>query len=193
MDFKINPCKAVTQEISSSGCDINNINNLCYGICDSFGRVYGSEVEGQCRDRCANMISRKKKDLGTTDCNKRQPLPPPSWFQVPDYYPELLKETQRPDKAYKMCQAMCKNSSYPNDCLDKCRINSDAVENYPNPNPKFEENNYPKFKSNSPQHNTLSNNKSNSPKNCNNIIYIGIISLFVIFIILVLIFKYILP
>ena len=128
MNFRLNPCKSVTQEVSSSGDDINNINDLCYGICTSYGRVYGSNVEQECRDSCADMVSRKKHDLGRNNCNQRRPLPSLSWLQVPDYYPELLKETQNHEKAYQICCNRCSQSFYPNDCKDKCRINAQAVE-----------------------------------------------------------------
>jgi hypothetical protein len=127
MNFQINPCKAVMEKVATSDCDINEINNLCYGVCNSFGRVYGADVRKKCDDKCADMISRKKKDLGTNDCYKRQPLPPPTWFQVPDNYPELLNMTQNPKKAYEECCSMCEGCSLPNECREKCRLNAGAV------------------------------------------------------------------
>ena len=127
-NFEINPCKAVLKNVGNSGYDINNINNLCYGVCNSYGQVYGSGVGKKCRDMCADMISRKKQELGTTDCYKRQPTPPLSWYQVPDYYPRLLKKIGDKQQAYEVCCNMCEGCQFPNECREKCKLNADAVD-----------------------------------------------------------------
>jgi len=125
--MQIDPCKAVSKRVAKSDCDINTINNLCYGVCYSYGNVYGEDVKRACEQKCRAMISRKKQELGTNDCYKRQPSPPPQWFQVPDYFPELLSRTGDAKVAKAMCIQQCKGGRLEGECIAKCTLNADAV------------------------------------------------------------------
>jgi hypothetical protein len=122
MNFEINPIKSV-----SSNCDINTINNDCYGICYSFGDVYGSDMKKKCESQCRDILTIKKHSMGRTECNLRRPTPPVMWNQIPAYYPRLLYSTGDPEKAYTMCCSMCGKSRLPNSCKEKCRLDADSI------------------------------------------------------------------
>ena len=126
MNFQINPCKAVMNKLSTSGCDINKMNELCYGICKSYGDTYEG-VSDDCRDQCAAMISDKKKQYGFTDCTKRQPTPPPGWFQIPSLFPSLLRKFNDPQQAYTACCQMAMDTPYPKSTREKCKLDADAL------------------------------------------------------------------
>lgn len=129
MSYEINPCNAVINKITKSPGDnnINIINNDCYSICKDFGDVYGNDVEVPCKKMCAEMVSRKKNDMGYTDCNFRRPVPPPGWNQVSAYFPRLLMAGETPSNAYKKCCSMCEDDNLPNSCKDKCKMDADSV------------------------------------------------------------------
>lgn len=75
MSFQINPCKAVTHKVKDSNCDINTMNDLCYGISRAYGNVYGSDLEKELDQKCADLINEKKCLLGRNSCNLRRPVP----------------------------------------------------------------------------------------------------------------------
>jgi hypothetical protein len=127
MSFEINPCQSVAKSVSTANCDINTINNDCYGICASYGNVYGPKVQEKCETQCRDMISRKKKDMGKNDCDLRRPSPPPGWNQIPDFYARLLASCGNQKKAYVQCCTMCNSSRYPNECKEKCQLDANAV------------------------------------------------------------------
>lgn len=124
MSYQINPCKAVNEKLSheTSNCNINEMNNLCYSICNAFGNPDG------CKDQCASMISSKKKMMGYDDCNKRTPYPPPIWNQISRPFPSLFREFGGDiDKAYNQCCKMAAKSQYPNSMREMCRLDASAV------------------------------------------------------------------
>lgn len=127
MSFEINPCQSVANRISRSNCDINTVTDDCYGICTSYGNVYGYQVQKKCEEQCRDMISRKKKDMGKSDCDLRRPSPPPIWNQVPDLYARLLAEYGNKQKAYEQCCNMCDSSRYSKSCKRKCQLDANAV------------------------------------------------------------------
>jgi hypothetical protein len=127
MSFEINPCRAVRKKVDISGCDINNMNELCYGISRAYGDVYGPEVRKKLDMQCAELISEKKCSNGDDLCYMKRPSPPVGFNQVPHYFPALLKESNNPKKAYEICCTKCVNSKYPNSCEENCRTDADAV------------------------------------------------------------------
>ena len=127
MSFEINPCQSIAKRFSAANCDINTVNNDCYGICASYGTVYGQQVQKKCEAQCRDMLSRKKKDMGKSDCDLRRPSPPPIWNQVPDFYAGLLANCGDKKKAYEQCCQMCDSSKYPKSCREKCQLDASAV------------------------------------------------------------------
>jgi len=131
MSFEINPCNAVLAKTTSeNNCDINEINNLCYGICDAFNQPAG------CNDKCSSMIKEKKKQLGRDSCNLQRPKPPVEWNQIPHYFPRLLKQTNNIQQAQSMCHDLCRDSRYPNSCIEMCNLDSMSVRDITPPSNK---------------------------------------------------------
>lgn len=129
MSFQINPCKAVMQEVNDSNCDINTMNDLCYGISNAYGNVYGHVLKSELNQQCADLITKKKCVLGRNTCNLRRPVPPPSFNQVPHYFPGLLKECNDVGKAYEQCCMKCTGEKYENGCRENCKLEAEAVVN----------------------------------------------------------------
>jgi hypothetical protein len=127
MHIEINPCKAVIKKLSQRGCDINTINNDCYNIANSYGRVFGEHVKEKCNQKCAELINEKKKEMGKNSCSLRRPSPPQIWNQVPSYFPEIFKDSGDVKSSLEQCKDMCRNSRYPNSCLERCQMDSDAI------------------------------------------------------------------
>jgi len=128
--YKINPCKAVMQKIKNANCDINTMNDLCYGISSAYGDVYGSELKDKLDQQCAELISEQKCVLGKNDCYLKRPVPPPRFNQIPHFFPKLFKESKpgsNPQQSYETCCSMCDNSRYPNSCRENCRLDADAI------------------------------------------------------------------
>ena len=127
MSFQINPCKAVMQKVKDANCDINTMNDLCYGISNAYGNVYGPEIKSKLDQQCADLITKKKCVLGKNTCNLRRPVPPPSFNQIPHYFPGLLKECNDVGKAYKQCCMKCTGEQYDNGCRENCKLEAEAV------------------------------------------------------------------
>lgn len=129
MSFKINPCHAINVKINNTntsknthggGININNMNDLCYGICNAYGNPNG------CDKQCATMLSAKKQMMGKTDCSLRIPRVP-IWNQIPRYFPALLRKTNNVKKAYNQCCAMAAKSIYTNSTRDMCKLDADSI------------------------------------------------------------------
>jgi hypothetical protein len=127
MSLQINPCKAVMQKVKDANCDINTINELCYGISNAYGVVYGPEIKSELDKQCADLITKKKCVLGKNTCGLRRPVPPPFFNQVPHFFPALLKQTNNVEKAYNQCCMKCTGDIYENECLDNCKLEAEAV------------------------------------------------------------------
>lgn len=127
MSFEINPLKAVLKNLQFSTGDINDINDLCYGISNAYGNVFGSKIKQNLNRKCADLISEKKCSNYQTDCYMKRPSPPIEFNQIPHFYPKLLKDGNNPHKAYEICCNMCTNTRYSNSCNKNCRVDADAV------------------------------------------------------------------
>lgn len=120
--YSINPCKAVNQRIKKTGnCDINEQNELCYGICNSFNNPEG------CRDQCKQMITDKKKLLGKSSCSLTRPKPPVKWNQIPYLFPKFFSEMNDVGLAYNKCCLECQNTKYPNTCRELCELGAESI------------------------------------------------------------------
>ena len=54
MSYKINPCKAVIEKVEDSNCDINTMNDLCYGVARAYGGAYGPDLQKKLEAQCAD-------------------------------------------------------------------------------------------------------------------------------------------
>ena len=142
-NFKLNASKAVEQFLAETECnDVSNINtmsNLCYSISSSYGKTFGEDVKKKLESQCVEMISEKKHKMGLTDCYMKRPNPPPIWNQTSHFFPDLLQKLKDPKKAYEQCCLEAQKSKYPNESLDKCKLDylsidskdsKDSKENY---------------------------------------------------------------
>ena len=130
-NFKLNPSNAINKSNN-----INTISNLCYEISSAYGKTFGEDVEKNLKSQCSEMISEKKHQMGLTDCYMKRPAPPPVWNQTSHFFPDLLKTLNDPKKAYTQCCLEANKSKYPNESLDRCKLDyltvvkPDTVENY---------------------------------------------------------------
>ena len=88
MNFTVDPCKAI-QIKQQDNIGINEINDLCYSICDAYGNPIG------CSDKCKEIIAQKQFKLGRwSKCYYTRPTKPVNWIQIPRYFPQYLKNTK---------------------------------------------------------------------------------------------------
>lgn len=128
-NFKINPCKACREKCEIT--DINCINNCCS---DTISAFKGSWSINQIRNspefkNCVSCLNESINCIGSNTCDLRLTAAP-TWNQVPHYFPELLQEYKDVDKAKKECYNFCLDCKYKNSCMEKCDIDSMAVEQY---------------------------------------------------------------
>jgi len=121
MNFELNPCIPVLAKAERDGCNINDMSDVCYGICSAYDNPTG------CKDKCKSLINEKKKALGKNNCNLTRPMRPVKWNQVPHYFPRLLKKTNNMQNASQMCYNLCEDSKYPNSCREMCDMDAMAV------------------------------------------------------------------
>ena len=124
----INPVKATMIALENKNYDINNINQVCFSVCQAYGDVYGNDVRNQCKDQCTSMISQKKQEYGFSDCSKKRPAIPADQFRVPHFFPELLSVTGDRKGSLNTCLMKCDTTSYPAECSGFCHIDYNALE-----------------------------------------------------------------
>ena len=128
MSFEINPCKAVREKVQSANCDINTMNDLCYGVARAYGKVYGPKLKKKLEDQCVELITEKKCTNGHDSCYMRRPTPPPEFNQMDHYFPYLFKKSKNVSDAFNKCSTMCQNTRFPNTCIDNCKIDASAIQ-----------------------------------------------------------------
>ncbi len=126
MSFSINPCKACNKRFSS--CDINALNNCVYDTAAAFLNATSiDEVDkSSLAQNAKDCIDLSKSALGRSQCAFRL-SEPPIFQQVPNYFPDLFYKTRNKERALKMCEDMCSNTPYPNECKERCQTQADAV------------------------------------------------------------------
>ena len=134
--YELNPCKVCTEFFKDKGCNVNDINNCCYDIYYAFNRVpeIDSVVKIPDESNCESCVENILKKMGPfpnglTCCDLK--ISPPAIFnQVPHYLPELLTQKMSISEAKNKCIDMCKkNTKNVNECIDRCNLDSDALEN----------------------------------------------------------------
>jgi hypothetical protein len=124
----INPIKATMIALENKNYDINNINQVCFSVCQAYGDVYGNDVREKCKDQCTSMISQKKQEYGFSDCSKKRPAIPADQFRVPHFFPELLSVTSDRKGSLNTCLTKCDTTSYPAECRGFCHVDYNALE-----------------------------------------------------------------
>jgi hypothetical protein len=102
-------------------------------------------MDPKCSQACADLIEQKKRQIfGVGSCDHQVPYRPVFWNQVPRYVPMLLKKGINVETARSQCKSLCQNSSLSAECIEKCDIDTNAIEEYkekPKNPPKLFENN----------------------------------------------------
>jgi hypothetical protein len=127
MKFNINSCKACKKNYDIK--DINSINSCCFETLGAFMNApsINSFINTPEAQNCKDCVTESKKALGRDLCEFRLG-PAPTWVQVPHYFPALLVEENNVETAYEKCITACRSITYPNECMKKCKIDADAVE-----------------------------------------------------------------
>lgn len=166
--MNVNPCKATLAKCSDplSGnmvCEINEMNDKCYEVCDAFKKYVDPK---DCQKMCSDMLSEQKHILGKDDCNARCPYKPPIWFQTPHYFPDLLDKTKNINEAFSECKTQCaQNPKNKLECWANCELDMLAVS--PNKKQKQQQK-YIKTKYTKEQYNTDDDNDStDDDSDCN--------------------------
>ena len=130
--MEIDPCKACIKKYERTGCDINDLNNCCYETLSAFSGK--DSINSLTNDtnllNCRECIASKLATMGPfpdgyTVCDHRI-APPPIFVQTPHYFPQVF-DGKDIEGAKQQCISMCSNTSYPNECIENCLTDADAV------------------------------------------------------------------
>ena len=129
-DYTLNPCKACKIKCPDP-TDVNCINNCCYETLGAFDGAWSlNQVRNtEAAKNCFDCVSDSIHCMGTNRCDLRLTASP-FFNQVPHYFPEIFSEVKDVDKAKKICYDYCLDCKYTNSCMDKCDIDSNAIESY---------------------------------------------------------------
>lgn len=130
--YKINPCKACEKKLSGGRCNVNTMNDCCYGTLAAFSgaisstSINNSEAADNCK-ACVQKVMDGMGVFGRSECDLKLSSPP-LWLQSPHYVPSLLNDGMDPENALKECVKLCNDTKYPNECKLNCQTDYDAVE-----------------------------------------------------------------
>lgn len=126
LNFQINPCAACLKHYGIK--DLNSINDCCSTTAAAFAGVSGINNIRNLPDfqNCIQCVNDSIHALGTDECDMRITSSVP-WIEVPNLYPNLLQQTQNKAHALAQCQQQCLQSKYPQECIQRCNIQNDAV------------------------------------------------------------------
>ena len=129
-DYTLNPCKACKIKCPDP-TDVNCINNCCYETLGAFDGAWSlNQVRNtEAAKNCFDCVSDSIHCMGTNRCDLRLTAAP-FFNQVPHYFPEIFSEVKDVDKAKKICYDYCLDCKYTNSCIDKCDIDSNAIESF---------------------------------------------------------------
>ena len=137
MSYNINPCKACWQKYKNGDCNINELNDCVVDTSTAFSTFPSNNslrgnLKGQNWQDC---IAQKLAELPYVAGKPRsfcnfQVKTAPRLLQIPHYYPELLEQTQDPEKALKMCHKMCQGERLSETCKETCDCDHNAVEDF---------------------------------------------------------------
>jgi hypothetical protein len=144
-NYIVNPVKATCMKFKNTN-SIQGMNDTCFGICAAYSGTFDTySMDPKCSQACADLIEQKKKQIfGVGSCDHQVPYRPVFWNQVPRYVPMLLKKGMSVEFARKQCKTLCQSSSLAAECIEKCDIDANAIEEYkekPKIPPKLSEDN----------------------------------------------------
>ena len=103
-----------------------NVMDCCYSTCkDWLGD--GKNIEGSdCYNLCKDCLTDFIKEADKTECTYYTGIPA-VYNQVPSFYPELFSKTKNKEISLERCKNMCKDTNFPNTCIEKCKIANDSL------------------------------------------------------------------
>ena len=137
MSYNINPCKACLQKYKDGDCNINELNDCIVDTATAFSTfpsnnsLRGTPMGQNWQDCIAQKMAALPYVAGKARsfCNFQLNVAP-RWLQVPHHFPQLLEDTQDPDKALKICRKMCENDRLTETCKETCNRDYTAVVNF---------------------------------------------------------------
>jgi hypothetical protein len=128
-NFTLNPCSSTMKVCEPN--DINCINNKCF---ETLGAFENASSLNQFRNspsanNCNICVENAKAVIGKDDCDLRLTAAP-IFNQTPHYFPNILRETQDPEKSKDMCFKWCNDCKNKNECIDNCRTDYNTVEKF---------------------------------------------------------------
>jgi len=130
-DFIINPCKSCMNNLDSENYDVNQINQYCNETLKAFndsGIINPSNKTSLVKN-CVECVNQAIKRTGKNTCDLKI-QPSVLWGNSPHFFPNLLNEMKDVKKAYKECKNMCLDTLHPNECVNACTRDMNAVEIY---------------------------------------------------------------
>jgi hypothetical protein len=127
-DYKINPCKASLSNFKNKSIgdiqgSMNEINSICYGVCNAYGNPDG------CDNICADFINDINFSLGNKQpkCTPKRPTVPVIWNNIPRLFPQIYKKERNIEKALSKSIKLCSLSPLPLECKNMCIIDANAI------------------------------------------------------------------
>ena len=130
MSFKINPAKAALTAYKNGNCGIQALNSACYGVCAAFkGSPNAWAIGDECAASCEQFVQELRKDFyGSTYCDHHAPNRPVLWDQSPSFFPTNFAKYKNVPKELAVSLKQCENTTYPESCKNKAKLESYAVE-----------------------------------------------------------------
>lgn len=130
--YRINPCRACEKKLGKTYCNVNTMNDCCYGTLAAFSGVTSSNaiVNDASAENCKKCVQKVMDNMGVfgrSQCDLKLSAPP-LWIQSPHYLPSLLNGGMEPKKARDECMKMCETTKYAGECQENCQTDYDAIE-----------------------------------------------------------------
>lgn len=128
--YKIDPVKATCAKYDCTDQGIQGINDTCFGICASYSGTYDTfNMDPECTASCTELIEQRKREIfGVGSCDHQVPYRPVAWEQVPNYFPNLLRNGLSPESALRKCVSLCQSSNLKEECQEKCQVDFNALD-----------------------------------------------------------------
>ena len=135
MKYKINPCKACHKKWESDGCDINDLNDCYTSVLASYSGVPNNSyiLDGDWESDWKNCMTGKMAVLpqvagrNRSFCNFQLNTAPV--FVEPRFFPHFLQNSGgNKNIALNKCFNQCKQTKSPNECMNNCKLDHDALE-----------------------------------------------------------------
>jgi hypothetical protein len=131
MSFTINPCKACWEKHKRGECGINSVNSCVTSTAAAFAGIPSSNyLQEAASHNWSECMQKMMAAQGRSPCDFQLHMAP-VWNQSPHYFPEILAQTENPEKAKQMCLQQCAELRHNSRaCAENCVTDAAAVESY---------------------------------------------------------------